>query len=104
MRDLLLMVGAAFAYVAGGICMKYSEGLTRLWPSISLFLLFCIGAALQALAMRSAQLGPTYVFVLGLEAVLAFLLGILLFNEPATGIRILAVALITTGILLLKSR
>src|SRR5947209_15333152 len=101
MSSLLLMAGAACAYVAGGVCMKYSEGLTRLWPSIALFLLFCSGAALQALAVRSAQLGPTYVFVLGLEAVLAFLLGVVIFHEPANGIRILAVSLIAVGIILL---
>jgi multidrug transporter EmrE-like cation transporter len=98
----LLLTGAALAFALGGVGMKLSAGLTRLWPSVSVFVLFCGGAALQALAMRQADMGTTYIAVLGLEAVLAFLLGVWLFSEPATPARILAVALVVAGILLLK--
>lgn len=90
------------AFTLGGVCMKLSSGLTRLWPSAAVFALFCLGAALQGLAMRHAEMGPTYIVVLGLEAVLAFVLGVWLFSEPATPVRILAVILVTAGILLLK--
>ena len=44
----------------------------------------------------------TYIAVLGLEAVLAFLLGIWILSEPATPVRILAVILVTAGIVLLR--
>lgn len=102
MRQFLLLTAAALAFALGGVGMKFSAGLTRLWPSVSVFVMFCAGAALQAIGMRHAQMGITYIAVLGLEALLAFALGVLIFSEPATPVRILAVALVTAGILLLR--
>lgn len=103
-RNLLpvvLMVAAAVAYTCGGVCMKYSLGLTRLLPTVLLFALFLLGAGLQALAMRSTDMGVAYIFVLGLESLLAFMFSIFHFNEMVTATRVLAVFLITVGILLL---
>ncbi len=82
--------------------MKFSNGLTRPGPSALVFGLFCAGAALQALAMRSAEMGPTYLAVLGLEAIIAFGLGIRLFSETLTPSKIAAMGLILSGIWLLK--
>ncbi len=59
------------SYVIGGTLMKYSRGLTRLLPSLALVVIFSAGALVQAKAMRYEQLGPSYVVVLGLEALLA---------------------------------
>jgi multidrug transporter EmrE-like cation transporter len=98
---VVLMIAAAFAYTCGGVCMKYSLGLTRPVPTILLFALFLLGAGLQALAMRSTDMGVAYIFVLGLESLLAFVFSIFLFNEMATVTRMLAVFLITVGIILL---
>lgn len=78
--------------------MKYSAGLTRAAPSIAVFLLFCAGAACQAIAMKRAEMGIVYVLVLGLEAVVAFLLSIAILGERATVSRGCAVALIIAGI------
>ena len=99
---LLLSLAAAMAFALGGVCMKYSEGLTRPLQTAMLFILFCAGAAAQTLAMRHAEMGATYILVLGLESILAFTLGVLVFKESAAPIRILAVLLITTGIVLLR--
>lgn len=96
-----LMIAAAFAYTCGGVCMKYSVGLTRPVPTLLLFPLFLLGAGLQALAMRSTDMGVAYIFVLGLESLLAFVFSIFLFNEVASLTRVLAVFLITMGIILL---
>ncbi len=82
--------------------MKYSEGLTRPLPTAMLFVLFCAGAAAQTLAMRRAEMGSTYILVLGLESILAFTFGVMIFKEPATLARILAVLLVTAGIVLLR--
>ena len=57
---LLALSSASFAI--GGLCMKLSAGLTRLWPSMCVFLLFCTGAGLQAVALRRTELGVAYIF------------------------------------------
>ena len=100
--SLLLSVAAAVTFALGGVCMKYSEGLTRPVPTALLFVLFCAGAAAQTLAMSQAEMGSTYILVLGLESVLAFTLGVLIFKESAPPVRILAVLLVTAGIVLLR--
>jgi quaternary ammonium compound-resistance protein SugE len=97
-----MLIFVALCYAAGGVCMKWSAGLTRPWPSVGVFTLFCAGAALQCLAMRDAEMGSTYIVVLGLEASLAFGLGVRLFAEPFTGVRMLAVLLVIAGMVLLK--
>ncbi len=102
MRNLLLLFCASAMFALGGVAMKYSAGLTRPGPSAGVFALFAAGAAMQAVAMRDAEMGPVYITVLGLEAVLAFGLGIWLFGESASAMRVVAVALVLAGIVLLR--
>lgn len=82
--------------------MKYSAGLAKLWASLGVFACFCLGAACQAIAMRRAEMSVVYVFVLGLEAVAAFLLGVWILNERVTLAKVLALVLIVGGIVLLE--
>lgn len=99
--NVVLLALAALSFTCGGVCMKHSEGLTRLGPSLALGALFLLGAGLQALAMRREEMAVAYIFVLGLESVLAFAFGAFFFGEAVTLVRILAVTLITAGIFLL---
>src|SRR5437868_13955272 len=50
--NLVLLLLAAVSFTAGGVSMKYSQGLTQVGPSVLVAALFLIGAACQALAMR----------------------------------------------------
>ena len=94
---------AALFFTVGGVFMKLSEGLTKFWPTVIVFALFLIGAALQTLAMKRDDLAVTYLQVVGLESILAFLFGVLLFGESYTPVRIAGVLLITGGIVSLRS-
>jgi multidrug transporter EmrE-like cation transporter len=94
---------AALFFTVGGIFMKLSEGLTRFWPTMIVFALFVIGAALQALAMKREDLAVTYLVVVGFEAILALLFGVLVFSETCSPARIAGVLLITLGIISLRS-
>lgn len=94
--------GAALSFAVGGYFMKLSQGLTRLEPSGLVFACFGLGAALQALAMRDEQMTTTYVVVLGLEAVAAYLIGALFLGETTTGAKLGGIALVIGGIMLLK--
>lgn len=100
---LLMVLVAAISFAVGGIYMKLSEGLSQLVPSLLVYLFFAAGASLQTLAMRKTGLGVTYHFVLGLESVLTFWFGVLLFQEDHSFIKILGVSLIVAGIILLHS-
>jgi quaternary ammonium compound-resistance protein SugE len=100
---LLLTLGAALAFSVGGVFMKYAQGMTKLWPSLAMFLLFAVGAACQTFALRKANLGVAYLFVLGLEAVLAFVFGVLFFQEDRSLVKLLGVAAIVVGIVLLHT-
>lgn len=99
---LVLLIAASLLFATGGLFMKLSLGLTRLTPSIFVFVFFCAGAACQAIAMKRADMGVAYVFVLGLEAVVAFLISVLALNESAAPMRVAAVLLIVAGIVLLQ--
>jgi multidrug transporter EmrE-like cation transporter len=92
---LLALASAAFA--VGGLCMKWSAGLTRVWPSVCVFVLFCTGAGLQAIALRRTELGVGYILVLGGEVVLTLAFSVFVLGEGCSAARISAVALIVIG-------
>ncbi len=102
-KPLTLNIMAALCYASGGVCMKLSQGLSRPLPAIALFVCFGLGASMQAVALRRADLGTAYVLVLGLEAGLAFAAGILFFHESVTLPKLLGCALVVAGILLLRA-
>jgi multidrug transporter EmrE-like cation transporter len=82
--------------------MKVSNGFARLAPGSVALGLFMGGAVAQTMAMKHAELGVTYVFILGLEAVLAFAFGAFLFGESVSIPKVLGVALIIGGFALLQ--
>ncbi len=98
---LVLSVLAALCFTLGGVFMKHADGLRNLSSVAGFMALFAIGASLQSLAMRGGGLGTTYIVILGLEAVLAFGLGIMLFSEGVTWLKVFAVVLVLVGIFLL---
>ncbi len=100
--QFLLMAVAALLFAAGGLFMKASNGLTVLAPSAAVFLLFCAGAACQALAMKRGEMSAIYVVVLGMEAIAAFSLGTLILGEKASFTKLCALILIVGGIGLLE--
>lgn len=104
MMHLVLASLAALFFTVGGIFMKRADGLRHGLAVITFLMLFAVGAALQSQAMRGAQMGMTYVVVLGLEAALAVAFGTFLFAEPLTLRKMGAVALIVGGIALLRGQ
>lgn len=98
-----LMVAAAFTFTVGGVFMKWSQGLTQPLPTLAMVVLFVIGAALLTLSIDvRGQLGPAYLVVLGLEAVLALAFGALLFGEDASPPRLIGLALLIVGMILIE--
>jgi quaternary ammonium compound-resistance protein SugE len=82
--------------------MKYSEGFTKLWPSIVTIVAASFSFWLLALAVKVLPIGTAYAVWTGIGAVGAALLGVILFNEPATAARMICIVLIIAGIAGLK--
>lgn len=102
MTSFFLYSLAAFLYAAGGTFMKYSQGLTRLLPTIALVAFFSAGALVQAWAMKHEALGSSYALVLGLEALLAMLAGYVMFTEDLTIRTLSGAGLVVLGIVVLR--
>ncbi len=100
--NVVYLIFAAFCFALGGLFMKYSAGAARATPTLVFSALFVAGAILQAKAMRRADMGPVYIAVLGLEAVLALLLSVLVLHEHLSWPRLVAVCLIIGGMLMLR--
>lgn len=99
---LMELIVAAIAYAFGGLFMKLSNGLSRPGPTAAFILLFVSGACIQAMGMRQAELGPSYIFVLGAEVVATIGLSVAYLNEHWSAMRIIAVVLVVAGIALLR--
>jgi len=98
-----MMIAAALAFTIGGVFMKLSQGLSQPLPTLAMLGLFALGAALLTLSIDvRGELGPAYLVVLGLEAVLAFAFGAMLFGEHANGARVLGLALLIVGMILIE--
>jgi multidrug transporter EmrE-like cation transporter len=98
---LFATITAALMYTLGGASMKASKGMTRLKPTLLVYIFFAIGATFQALAMREAELGVAYMFSVGLEVLLLFMVGQLFFAESASRWKVLGVASILVGMILM---
>ena len=98
----IVLVVAGLFEVGWAIGLKYTEGFTRLWPSVGTVAAMVVSVVLLGWAMRSLPVGTAYAVWTGIGAVGTVLLGILLFQEPATVARLLCVAMILGGIVGLK--
>ena len=99
-----MAVTAGLAFTVGGVFMKYSQGLTQPLPSLAMLGLFGLGAALLTLSIDArGELGPAYLVVLGLEAVLALAFGAMLFGEHPNIGRLLGVGLLVVGMVLIET-
>lgn len=94
LAGLLEVVWASF--------MKKSAGFTLLMPSIITITTMIASVALLSLAMRSLPLGTAYTVWTGIGAIGAFTVGVVLFGEAITPLRLTAAVLILSGIVLMK--
>ncbi|MDB5903700.1 MAG: quaternary ammonium compound-resistance protein, partial [Betaproteobacteria bacterium] len=88
--------------IGWAIGLKYTEGFTRLWPTVGTVLAMAISVVLLGIAMKSLPIGTAYAVWVGVGAVGTAILGIVLLGEPANAGRVLSLALIVAGIVGLK--
>ena len=97
-----LLIIAGLFEIGWAIGLKYTEGFTRLWPSVWTVSAMIISVYLLAAAVRTLPIGTGYAVWTGIGAAGTALLGILLLNESASAIRIASIGLIVAGIVGLK--
>lgn len=101
MNWTLLFLAGLFE-VGWAIGLKYTEGFTRLWPSVWTVLAMIASFWLLALAMKQLPVGTAYAVWVGVGAVGTVILGIVLFNEPLNTGRMISIGLIVAGIVGMK--
>ena len=98
----VLLLVAGLLEVGWAIGLKYTEGFTRLWPSVLTLAAMLGSVVLLGVAMKSLPVGTSYAIWVGVGAVGTAILGILLFGEPANAGRLVSLGLILAGIVGLK--
>ena len=84
------------------IGLKYSDGFTKLWPSIISAILIVISLGLLSLAMRTIPTGTAYAVWSGIGSTILAVYGIMYLGEPSSFIRIVCLAMIVMGVVGLK--
>ena len=101
MAWIVLFIAGLFE-TCWAIGLKYTDGFTRLWPSVGTVVAMIVSVVLLGWSMRTLPVGTAYAVWTGIGAVGTVLLGLVLFDEPARVARLGCVALIVAGIVGLK--
>jgi quaternary ammonium compound-resistance protein SugE len=102
MSAWLALLGAGLLEVGWALGLKYSDGLTRFWPTAATVIAIVLSFTLMALALRSLPFGTAYAVWTGIGAVGSIIVGMLLYSEPTDPVRIICLALIVAGMVGLK--
>ena len=98
----LVLFLAGLGEVAWAVGLKYTDGFTRLWPSVGTVAAMAASLLLLGVALKTLPLGTAYAVWTGIGTIGTALLGIVLFAEPAEALRLLCIGLIVAGIVGLK--
>ena len=98
----IILVLAGLFEVGWAIGLKYTDGFTRLWPTVGTVAAMAISLGLLGIAMKSLPVGTAYAIWVGVGAVGTVILGIVLFQEPMNPLRLVSVGLIVAGLVGLK--
>ncbi len=97
-----ILVVAGLFEVGWAIGLKYTDGFTKLWPSVGTVLAMVISVVLLGIAMKTLPVGTAYAVWVGIGAVGTAILGIVLLGDAANAGRIVSLALIVAGVVGLK--
>jgi quaternary ammonium compound-resistance protein SugE len=101
MSWFLLFLAGLFE-IGWAVGLRYSDGWTRLWPSLATLAAMAVSFGLLSLALRVLPLGTAYAVWTGIGAVGTAVVGILLLGESTSPLRLVSIALIVLGLLGLK--
>lgn len=93
---------AGICEIGWAVGLKYTDGFTRLWPTVFTGVSLVVSMALLGIAVKTLPLGTAYAVWTGIGAVGAFVVGIAVLGEPITPMRIAGAVLIISGLVVLK--
>ena len=100
--DWIILILAGLFETGWAIGLKYTDGFSRLWPTVWTGVAMVISLWLLGIALKTLPVGTAYSVWVGVGAVGTVILGIALLEEPASAARLISVALIIGGIIGLK--
>lgn len=98
----IALVLAGILEIAWAVGLKFTQGFTKLWPSVGTVLAMIISFKLLSFAMEKIPIGTAYAVWTGIGAAGTALVGMLFLGEPRTTARAVCIALIVAGVLGLK--
>jgi quaternary ammonium compound-resistance protein SugE len=97
-----ILIIAGLFEIGWAVGLKYTDGFTRLWPSIWTVAAMMVSLYLLAVAIRTLPIGTSYAVWTGVGAAGTAILGMILLGEPASIARVASIGLIVAGIVGLR--
>jgi quaternary ammonium compound-resistance protein SugE len=94
----IVLVISGLLEAGWALSLKASNGLTKLWPSVSFLVLLILSMAGLMFALRTLPVGPAYAVWVGIGAVLTAVIGIIAFKDPVNAVTIGSIVLIIAGV------
>ena len=98
----VILVVAGLFEIGWAIGLKYTQGFTRLWPTVGTIASMVVSLGLLGVAMKSLPVGTSYAVWVGVGSVGTAILGMVLLGESANAGRLVSLGLIVAGIVGLK--
>ncbi|MFF7233494.1 small multidrug resistance pump [Streptomyces sp. 2333.5] len=98
----LLLAGAILSEVLATTAMKYSDGFSRLWPSVGTAAGYVVAFVLLAQTLKSMSVGTAYAIWAGVGTALIAAIGMVFLGESASGLKVLGVVLVIAGVVVLN--
>ncbi|KIF72317.1 ligand-binding protein SH3 [Streptomyces sp. AcH 505] len=97
-----LLAAAIAAEVAGTTAMKYSDGFTRLWPSLITLAGYVLAFTLLAQTLKTLSVGTAYAIWAGSGTAVIALIGMIFLNESTSLVKIAGIVLVIVGVVVLN--
>ncbi len=98
----IYLFAAIFFEVGGTMAMKFSQGFTKLLPSVMIFICYAIAFTFVTFAIRKIELSVAYTIWSGVGTTLIVLIGIFYFGEQLNALKIISIALVILGVVGLR--
>ncbi len=94
-----LLVVAIVLEVTGTTCLKLSDGFTKLLPSVGIFVFYALSFVALAFTLKEADISIAYTVWAGVGTALIAVIGVALFQEPVTALKVASIAVIIFGVI-----